>query len=759
MADEAARTQAVVVGVERYDVNSRWDLPGPVSDALRFTAWLRRHEVPAQNIRLLLSPLSEPIAPAGILDVAVVAATLTNVRAALTGLAAAAGGKEQRLLIFWGGHGVMTGDRRRQVFCTDISKYDAPSLDVESLLQMLRTGERRVFTRQLLLFDVCANFFERSNLPVSESTFAAGEEDKNVQQVALFAAAAGQRASNDTVRRTGAFSSTVLDFLEQQGNVFPPDAEALGRHVTAHFDRLRTSGDLDQTPTRFSATGLAAGDALLGEIPAPERLRQATGRANLSVRLLRRFATRLQEANILIGSTDRDRLAAALPANVQLLITRHPSDAVDDLAGIAAACGSDDELDALKAAIEAIEQDPINRIRAGAAVERLRVAAQLRPWLSSRVLGGRDLHRIYVLSAPDPFAAPAVVETDEMIDELAQMRPRLETSARPLTEFVGRVARALEADGRAGAAAATMKLRTWIDASESEDKIVELERMLDAQTAAETLAPNYLLIDLGDEAAAHIEYWVYSPDPLRGQHGFIDKPAPAPLQSGVGRSSATVSDGIKLAVAELINRIADEVLGELRVELFVTMSQLGADVDRWPLEPDDEDITIGLRFVTALRWRERALRLKRDAARTWRWVADEISRVQNLETIWLDHQESDKAVGVRVSSRTQPYVCVSFGFVPIPAETRAPSGQLRAALTGGMPYGVWVRNQPANWESFRTAIDNLLLVSRFDTLPRELQRLRAAAAQSSDTAHAGHNLTLFWDDPARNPLDQQFHSP
>src|SRR6185295_16900928 len=51
------RTFALVVGIERYAMKECRDLDGPAPDACRFVDWLRRHEVPAANIRLFLSPL------------------------------------------------------------------------------------------------------------------------------------------------------------------------------------------------------------------------------------------------------------------------------------------------------------------------------------------------------------------------------------------------------------------------------------------------------------------------------------------------------------------------------------------------------------------------------------------------------------------------------------------------------------------------------------------------------------------------------
>src|SRR5688500_9740294 len=50
-------TNAIVVGIERYEEGDQWNLDGPVRDALDFVAWLRTRGVPDENLHILLSPL------------------------------------------------------------------------------------------------------------------------------------------------------------------------------------------------------------------------------------------------------------------------------------------------------------------------------------------------------------------------------------------------------------------------------------------------------------------------------------------------------------------------------------------------------------------------------------------------------------------------------------------------------------------------------------------------------------------------------
>jgi hypothetical protein len=626
---------------------------------------------------------------------------------------------------------------------------------------------------------VCANFFEeqRSLLPLTDSLFKPDEANKNVHQVAVFAAAAGQRAKNDPVRRTGRFSETALAFLKGDGEEpgsphaadgrFPPDDELLVRHLEAHFKELRRRGVLAQTPVRFLAEGSACCTILIGEVPTENRLQEAIRRSKLSVQAIRRFATHLLRAQVLRSVAERDGLVEQLPATVRNEVVRVADDAIEDLAGIVGpSCETEEELVSLRDTIEAM--NPAKRLHVRAAVERLRVAATLRPWLSGGVLGARDLRRLYVLSSPSPSTAPRVDEADEMLDELQQMPPRHSGAARPVVEFAERVARAIESSNHADAQARAKQVRRWIDDNEPEEKVVETRRALDGERTG--LQPlSHLLIDVGDDSRKEMEFWLYCDEPSRCRHGLICKrpAAPSPARdAGVGGSIASgtqacadaSADDIKRSIAALVNSIADEEAGELRVEVFVPEAWLCADVDRCPLEPDDSTVTIGRRFPVAVRWRDRALTRRGDRYRSWRRVAGEIRTLKQLSALWLEpNQESPDDIQSQVAPQRVAYACVSFAYVPV-AMPAAPSAPLRAALRAGMPYGIWLRQPLASWDTYRRSVDNMMIVSAFDDLPRHLQAIREQA-RASDPQHPGHHLIVFWDDPTRNPLAEQFQTP
>jgi hypothetical protein len=52
-------TYALIVGIEKYQAGSDWNLNGPANDAINFANWLLARGVTPENIHLFVSPLDE----------------------------------------------------------------------------------------------------------------------------------------------------------------------------------------------------------------------------------------------------------------------------------------------------------------------------------------------------------------------------------------------------------------------------------------------------------------------------------------------------------------------------------------------------------------------------------------------------------------------------------------------------------------------------------------------------------------------------
>ncbi|MGW7542030.1 effector-associated domain 2-containing protein [Streptomyces sp. NPDC054770] len=228
------RTHAVVVGVERYAVGPSWDLPGPAADARRFTAWLRGRGVPAAHISLLLGALPGTGGPET--DVTAGPAGREAVQEVLTRRLPALEG--DLLFVVWGGHGVTDAQGHRRLFYADATADDKRNLDLDAWLAALTTDALPGFRRQIWLVDSCQTFVEDlgfaralpSELP------SHGDRLPGREQFVLLASGPGQRAANDPVRRTGAFSRAVLATLDAAGDEnWPPDMSSVAETVIGQF--------------------------------------------------------------------------------------------------------------------------------------------------------------------------------------------------------------------------------------------------------------------------------------------------------------------------------------------------------------------------------------------------------------------------------------------------------------------------------------------------------------------------------------------
>ncbi|GGV93780.1 hypothetical protein GCM10010230_05410 [Streptomyces narbonensis] len=291
------RTYAVVVGAERYAAGPSWDLPGPAADARRFTGWLRGHGVPAANVFLLLDPL--PGAGGPEVDVTAGTAGREAVQEVLTRRLPALEG--DLLWVFWGGHGVTDPQGHRRLFYADAGPDDRRNLDLDAWLTAFTTDLLPGFRRQIWLVDSCQTFVEDLGFARSLPTElpSGGERLPGREQFVLLASRPGQRAANDPVRQTGAFSRAVLAALAaSDGGVWPPDMNAVADTVLGEF----TGGSTGQVGGRsggqsggsigpFAGSGQRptalwhrswAGDERRLEFPATRRLEEPVTDAALA---------------------------------------------------------------------------------------------------------------------------------------------------------------------------------------------------------------------------------------------------------------------------------------------------------------------------------------------------------------------------------------------------------------------------------------------------------------------------------------------
>jgi Flp pilus assembly protein TadD len=234
------RTFGLIVGIEKYH-ESEWNVKGggPADDALKFAHWLHLHGVPRKNIRLCLSALEENHQLIGECGLTVELATEQNISDIVTNFLSHQSG--DLLYIFWAGHGLITSERERRLFCADANKQNWQNLDLNSLLVLLGSDKFQI-RNHICIIDACANYvLESKGRPTNlgGKAFLSGQPHKDSQQFVLLATREGEKAKVNSENKTGYFSQAVREALEQASTeIFPPNMKIIAEQVKQHLEQL-----------------------------------------------------------------------------------------------------------------------------------------------------------------------------------------------------------------------------------------------------------------------------------------------------------------------------------------------------------------------------------------------------------------------------------------------------------------------------------------------------------------------------------------
>ena len=239
-----AKVSALVVGIEKYEAGTPYDLNGPARDALKFADWLLARGVKPDGIKLFITTLDQNsgvIAEAEGKGLTPYPATREKISRAIVDDLLDQGGQGKLLYVFWAGHGFITklSTTTRRLFFADTDTQNKWNLDFDSLLQAFQTAKRgSVFPQQIFFIDACANPIFRDFYPTIQAEkvgegFATSGIQGRAEQYALFAAAEYEVATNLTQAGTGRFSQAVLDELEEQPLL--PNMAELARRIKQKF--------------------------------------------------------------------------------------------------------------------------------------------------------------------------------------------------------------------------------------------------------------------------------------------------------------------------------------------------------------------------------------------------------------------------------------------------------------------------------------------------------------------------------------------
>jgi len=700
----AARTYAVVVGIEQYEAGNEWRLDGPADAALRIIGWLRECEVPAGNITVLLSPLDanrpkveQRLAELG-LPSQPLPATVEKTRQVVTEQLPEKDG--DLLVLFWSGHGMLDRRLERRLFCADAGVHAKYNINVTDLLAALSGKNFNGLRQQVVIVDACANFVHemRLKLQAPESGFALGDP-RPVRRDGLLAATQGERAVLD---RRASLGQVVADWLDGHARTLPPQMDLLAAHVLRRFEQLHADGVTAQHPVRIREI-LHGTEHEFGGNPVPEHVQLSARSAGLTTAQLRATAEVISRTPQL--ATERGRVALMQALHGVVGSVPSTGDPEADLLDLVSAVLDRQAEAALFQALLGLAASDDERIAARAVHHRLELQAAVAPLLG--MLRRTPLTQVLGALAGTTGDAPeGITGVDQILESLADLRTsRLARS--PLAEFVVRLQRRRrDLEVPAG----------WFSSQGMDEVAVAALR---ASVAAEARRPHKLVIDLRDSVPGG---WQTMLTGYLGPGWFSRAVTCEPTADGVRRAVAKIVDWAR-------SQAADFAIGFL-----IRLGMLRELPELWEYEDEIMAPTrLCEEYPVVLHAAERMTIRQLQLAWDSKLAAIEAAADGVPGVLWLDQ---DDARAVRHAVQESDAAYVAFSFVPQAGpDVRATA--LMAAIAAGAPHVMWVRAAPANGYDLRGQLGELAgPIKDFPVILRQRRR--------SDR-YLSEALRVIWD--------------
>jgi vWA-MoxR associated protein C-terminal domain len=272
---DPSKLLAYVVGIERYDAGAKWNLQGPVRDALDFAAWLVARGLGPANIHAFLSPI-KPLTEedferqgVGLKGMHVHEAKTPDLYAALNAMLRDK--KPEYFCLYWGGHGCFGPNKQQYLLGADATNEDPQGINLTQFMEFLATdavrgdagGEVR---HSVLIIDACASYMHARGVQhtVASSTFSLGKPLVGTQ-FALFATDTGERAKNLNAQNTGLFSRELREEMQHLDNLGALlELAPVGIRLRERFEALQKRGEASQTPTYYAVQPYFDREKVLG---------------------------------------------------------------------------------------------------------------------------------------------------------------------------------------------------------------------------------------------------------------------------------------------------------------------------------------------------------------------------------------------------------------------------------------------------------------------------------------------------------------
>lgn len=714
-AADPKATSVLSVGLEQYGFDSKRSLPGVASYAVRFAEWAMRAGVRPKRVRLACSWVEQP--GPYLPECTHVEPTAEGLVKALLDLLAEGG---ELLLLYWCGHGV-AAQGARAVFTANADDVLRANLPIDKVRSLLASSHGLGFPRQVLLFDACANHFEKlgyvGGLPPAQIPDIPPRG--GTQQYFYFATDVGRIAGYNRSTQQAAFSTEVIRWLEGQPlTTFPPDVDALRAHVESAFDAT--------TAAAAGATGAGSGPpipvTLVVQDFSGNEIEKTFGAGKVGLYhsqlelLLKVIAGGLAQTSVefrqaVVAELDRAAIGTGPDSLGSAIATAFKSGEADAvlavLKSVAAQAGSADEMF-------------VNEIQL-CWERQLRIAPLVRPLEAITLQQVREAHALAVA----PGSRVVVHNLVQALDDAAHHLP-LGAGFAPIDVLVSLLERQT--------------------GQRIEDSWFELDPQelaaLRAGAAPRLAAAGgraRLLIDLRSRAAID---------------GTVTWPATAVAQlwhngdwSERHEIPCGPTDADAAVAVEAAIRWAGLQVGTYSVGLVVSRLLHDRLPEAWMVREEDDDAPapLGLLFPVVLHSAERLASGRKHTSWTER-LASLRNRPPGLDMDWVAAPPQRDPATILMAVEASQATCIGLEFPPGPAARPLGNDAVMATVRGGAPYLAWFETEPAAWPAARAEAEWVVAGGGLRGVAQRLFELRRAAPETIATG-----LRLMWDDDAELP--------
>jgi hypothetical protein len=207
-------------------------------------------------------------------------------------------------------------------------------------------------------------------------------------------------------------------------------------------------------------------------------------------------------------------------------------------------------------------------------------------------------------------------------------------------------------------------------------------------------------------------------------------------------------EGVKAAVNVHIEVAREAELSSFEIGFVLPRLLFSSMPERWPVPMlFDDPSPVALEHPVVLHSAERMTR--HELHRKWASRTDQVrARLASgpADIGWLDMALRDNSPALRQEVARLLTTVIALGFVPRAAPASLNGDALLAAVGAGVPYVLWVEDEPLDWAEVRTRVASLVGGGSADSLA---ERLHDDRVRSRDPLAGG--VRLIWDDPMRLP--------